>query len=160
MLASSGSSSAADEERLKAIAEYNQAIKLQPMYPEARENLGTALYDSGRVSDALDEYKTAIEQYTALLGVPTSQVEFNYGLALYNSKRYPDAASAFGRALELDPTDHELFVHRGFALQNAGDYASAKQDYQQYLTPEPSGQYVDGIKQILAGRAKPPTGSR
>src|SRR5262249_33782922 len=91
MLAGGGSASAADEERLKAIAEYNQAIKLQPVYPEARENLGTALFDSGRVSDALDEYKTAIEQYTTLLGAPTSQVEFNYGLALFNSKRYRDA---------------------------------------------------------------------
>jgi len=159
MLAGSGSASSADEERLKAITEYREAIKLQPVYPEARENLGTALSDSGRVSDALDEYKTAIDQYTALLGKPTSQVEFNYGRALFNLKRYREAASAFGRALELDPRDHDLYVQRAFALQNAGDYQSAKQDYQQYLSLEPSGQYADGVKQILAGRANPPTGN-
>jgi Flp pilus assembly protein TadD len=159
MLAVSASASAADEERLKAVAEYRDAIKLQPVYPEAHENLGTALYDSGRVGDALDEYRTAIDQYTALLGQPTPQVEFNYGLALFNSRRYREAATAFGRVLELEPTDHDAYVHRAFALQNAGDYQSAKQDYQQYLSLEPSGQYAAGVKQILAGRANPPTGN-
>ena len=143
---------------VKAIAEYREAIKLQPVYPEARENLGTALSDSGRISDALDEYKTAIDQYTVLLGQPTAQVEFNYGRALFNVRRYKDAASAFGRALELQPSDYDLYVHRAFALQNAGDFQSAKKDYQQYLTLEPSGQYAEGVRQILAGRASPPTG--
>jgi len=152
------SSSSAEEERVKAIAEYREAIKLQPVYPEARENLGTALSDSGRISDALDEYKTAIDQYTVLLGQPTAQVEFNYGRALFNVRRYKDAASAFGRALELQPSDYDLYVHRAFALQNAGDFQSAKKDYQQYLTLEPSGQYAEGVRQILAGRASPPTG--
>jgi serine/threonine-protein kinase len=159
MLAGSGSASSADEERLKAITEYREAIKLQPVYPEARENLGTALNDSGQVSDALDEYKTAIEQYTTLLGRPTSQVEFNYGRALFDLKRYREAAAVFGRALELNPSDHDLYVQRAFALQNAGDYQSAKQDYQQYLSLEPSGPYADGVRQILAGRANPPTGT-
>jgi Flp pilus assembly protein TadD len=153
------SSSSADEERVKAIAEYRQAIKLQSIYPEAHENLGVALYDSGRVRDAIDEYKTAIDQYTSLLGQPTSQIEFNYGLALFNSRRYREAASAFGRALDLDPSDHDAYAHRAFALQNAGDFQSAKQDYQQYLTLEPSGQYAEGVKQILAGRTNPPTGN-
>ena len=159
MLSGNGSASAADEERLKATAEYRAAIKLQQVFPEAHENLGVTLYDSGRVSDALDEYKTAIDQYTSLLGQPTSQIEFNYGLALFNSRRYREAASAFGRALDLDPSDYDAYAHRAFALQNAGDYQSAKQDYQQYLSLEPSGQYAEGVKQILAGRASPPTGT-
>ena len=159
MLAQSGSASNAGDEYRKAITEYNEAIKLQPTQPEVHENLGVALYDSGRVQDAAEEYKIAIDQYTALRNEPTAQVLVNYGLALFDSKRYRDAATAFGRALQLDPGDHDLYAHRGFALQNAGDYESAKSDYRQYLKLEPSGQYAEAVRQILAGRAQPPSQS-
>jgi serine/threonine-protein kinase len=157
MLAGSGSASQADEEYRRAIAEYNEAIKLLPVYPEAHENLGVALYDSGRFEDAIDEYKIAIDQYVAKKKSPTAQVLVNYGLVLFNSKRYHDAADAFGRALGTDPNDHDLYALRGFALQNAGDYEAAKSDYQRYLALERSGQYAGAVRQILEGRAEPPT---
>ena len=159
MLAGSGSASEASEEYRKAIAEYKEAIKLEPMNPEVHENLGVAFYDSGRIAEAADEYRLAIDQYIALHNGPTAQVMVNYGLALFDSKRYRDAAAAFGRALQIDPGDHDLYAHRGFALQNAGDYESAKQDYHEYLTLEPSGQYALAVTQILAGRAQPPSQS-
>jgi Flp pilus assembly protein TadD len=157
LLAGSGPASPAEEEYKKAIDEYKEAVKLLPVYPEAHENLGVALYDSGRLDDAINEYKIAIEQYNAQRHSPTPQVLVNYGLALFNSKRYRDAAEAFGRALEIDPNDHDLYALRGFALQNAGDYQTAKSDYQRYRDLEPSGQYAPAVKQILAGRAEPPT---
>jgi Flp pilus assembly protein TadD len=158
MLAAGGSpTSEAEEEYKKAIAEYNQAIKLLPVYPQAHENLGVALYDSGRLGDAVGEYRIAIDQYIAQNNAPTAQVLVNYGLALFNSKRYSDAAGAFGRALETDPGDHDLYALRGFALQNAGDVEAAKSDYLRYLALEHSGQYAGALKQILAGRAQPPT---
>jgi tetratricopeptide (TPR) repeat protein len=157
LLARSGSPSEAEEEYGKAIAEYQQAIKLQPVYPEAHENLGVAFYDSGRLEEAIDEYKIAIDQYVAQKNSPTAQVLVNYGLVLFNSKRYGDAAGAFGQALETDPNDHDVYALRGFALQNAGNYEAAKSDYQRYLALEHSGQYASAVRQILAGRAEPPT---
>ncbi|MBI3650580.1 MAG: protein kinase [Acidobacteria bacterium] len=146
----------ATEENKKAIEEYRQAIALQPVFPQAHENLGAALYSIGNIEAALTEFKTAIDQYTQQQKNPTAQVFTNLGLALYELKRYKEAANAFQRAYEIDSTDADLLAHRGFALQNAGDVEGAKILYNKYLQAAPKGNYAAGIKEILAGRAKPP----
>lgn len=160
LIEKSGSKEAADEENRKAISEYRQALAMRPDWPEARENLAVALQSIGDLESALREYETAIEGYTRRDGRPTPQVLTNYGLALFDLKRYSEAARAFGRALELDPNDYDLYVHRGFALHNAGDLEGARADYQRYLERAPSGQYAAPVRQILAGQANPPTASR
>lgn len=160
LIEKSGSKQAADEENRKAISEYREALALRPDWPEARENLAVALQSVGDLEAALREYEAAIESYTSRDGRPTAQVLTNYGLALFDLKRYSQAARAFGRALELDPNDHDLYAHRGFALQNAGDLEGAKSDYRSYLERAPSGQYAAPVRRILAGQANPPTTSR
>jgi eukaryotic-like serine/threonine-protein kinase len=159
LLANSGSKSESVEESKKAIAEYRQAISIKPKFPEAHENLAVALYNAGQLEESLNEYRAAIAQYTELYQKPTDQVYTNYGLALFDLKRYGEAAEAFSRALEIDPKDYDLHAHRGFALQNAGDQAGAKAAYQKYLSLAPAGQFADFVRQILAGRAQPPTDS-
>ncbi len=159
LLASSGSKSEATEENQKAILEYRMAISGRPVYPEAHENLGVALYNTSQTEAALSEYQIAMKQYTEQSGRPTAQVLTNYGLALYDLKRYREAADSFGQALEIDPNDYDLYAHRGFALQNAGNQSGARSAYQQYLRLSPTGQYADFIREIIAGRAQPPTDS-
>jgi serine/threonine protein kinase/Flp pilus assembly protein TadD len=144
------------EENKKAIDEYRQAIALQPVYPQAHENLGVALYSTGNAEAAIAEYRTAIEQYTKQQQKPTSQVLTNLGLALFDTRRYQEAADAFRKAYEIDSTDTDLLAHRGFALHNAGNVEGAKELYNQYLKAAPNGDYANAIKEILAGRAKPP----
>ena len=83
----------------------------------------------------------------------------NYALALFDLKRYREAAEAFGRAAEIDPGDYDLQAYRGFALQNAGDETGAREAYQRYLRDAPAGQFAEVVRQILAGRARPPADS-
>jgi serine/threonine protein kinase len=149
----------AAEENKKAIDEYRQAIALQPVFPLAHENLGVALYSTGSLDAAITEYKTAIEQYTQQQKKPTAQVLTNLGLALFDLRRYQEAADAFRQAYEIDSSDTDLLAHRGFALHNAGNVEEAKNLYNQYLKAAPNGDYAGGIKEILAGHAKPPTSS-
>jgi serine/threonine protein kinase len=158
-LQSVNSQAEAIEENKQAIVEYKKAIALQPVFPQAHENLGVAYYSTGNSSAAIAEYQTAIDQYKQQQKPPTAQVLTNYGLALFDLKRYKEAADYFQRAYETDATDVELLVHRGFALQNAGDLAGAKVLYNQYLQAAPNGQYVETVKEIVAGRAKPPATS-
>jgi serine/threonine-protein kinase len=161
-LINAGARAEADEESKKAIVEYKKAVELKPVYPQAHENLGVALYNIGNFASAVDEYRTAIEQYTSQEQKPTAKVLTNYGLALYDLKRYREAADAFGRALELDPSDADLHALQGFALHNSGSDEAAKASYRQYLSLAPSGEYADAIREILANRAQPPaeTGNR
>ncbi|MGH9760182.1 MAG: tetratricopeptide repeat protein, partial [Blastocatellia bacterium] len=159
LLSQGGSKTEALDEYQKSIAEYREAIGLQPDYPQAHENLAVALYDIGDLQSALEEYRIAIDQYTKRDGRPTSQVVTNYGLALYDLGRYDDSAKAFGQALQIEPSDHDLYVHRGFALQNAGRTQEARSDYERYLSLEPTGQYAEGVRQVLSGKANPPVRS-
>jgi serine/threonine protein kinase/Flp pilus assembly protein TadD len=146
-------------ENKSAIEEYKKAIALQPIFPKAHENLGVAYYNLGELNTAIAEYNIAIAQYTQQKQQPTAQVLTNYGLALFDLKRYKEAANYFQRAYETDSTDKDLLVHHGFALQNAGDVEGARALYNQYLKIAPDGQYAEGVKKILAGRATPPATS-
>ncbi len=158
-LASVNSPSEANEENKQAIEEYKKAIALQPVFPQAHENLGVAYYGIANFNAAIAAYQTAIDQYKQQQKPPTAQVLTNYGLALFDLKRYKEAADYFRRAYETDSTDIELLAHRGFALHNAGDVAGAKISYNQYLQAAPKGQFAEAVKEILAGREKPPATS-
>lgn len=150
-LAGAGSAAAAAAKNEEAIAEYRKALESRPNFPEAHENLGVALYDVGKATEAVVEYEIAIKQYEK----PSSQVWTNYGMALLTIKRFHDAADAFSRALVLKPTDADLYYYRGFALHFAGDDAGSREAFRRYLEVEPHGEHAKDVKDMLEGRAAP-----
>ena len=151
-----GSPVAVREENRQAVDEYKKAISIRPNFPEAHLNLGVALYSLNKMEEAAAEYKTAIDQLTQAYGAPSSAAMSNYALALFDLQRYREAADAFGQALKIDPKDYDLYAHRGFAFQNSGDLEKAKADYNDYLHLAPAGRYAAVVKEILAGRVRPP----
>ncbi|MDX2152469.1 MAG: tetratricopeptide repeat protein [Bryobacteraceae bacterium] len=86
---------------------YERAIKLDPKYAEAINNLGTIHY-------AKKSYRRAVGQYQkALRLTPNSaSIHSNLGTAHFARKNYKAAMAAYERALELDP---EVFEHRNTA---------------------------------------------
>jgi tetratricopeptide (TPR) repeat protein len=116
----------------KAIDDLNQAIKrsipLQPIYWKARRI-------KGELHLRKEDYKAAILEFklfTARKFLSTdSNYEwrkyafFNYGKALLAAGAYKEAVNAFNEASKLesgaeDCSDAELLLHRGMALQKAG----------------------------------------
>jgi tetratricopeptide (TPR) repeat protein len=83
---------------------YEQAIKLNPKYAEAINNLGTIYY-------AKRSYRRAIGQYNkALKLAPNSaSIYSNLGTAQFARKKYEEASASYQKALALDP---EVFEHR------------------------------------------------
>jgi tetratricopeptide (TPR) repeat protein len=83
---------------------YEQAIKLNPKYSEAINNLGTIYY-------ARRSYRRAIAQYNkALKLAPNSaSIYSNLGTAQFARKKYEEASASYQKALALDP---EVFEHR------------------------------------------------
>lgn len=86
---------------------YNQALKLNPGYSEARNNLGTLAYER-------KDYRGAIREYSrALVLNPNSATTYsNLGTAYFARKRYEEAAKAYQQAVKLDP---EVFENHGTA---------------------------------------------
>jgi tetratricopeptide (TPR) repeat protein len=83
---------------------YEKAIKLNPKYAEAINNLGTVFY-------ARRSYRRAISQYNrALKLAPNSaSIYSNLGTAQFARKKYEEASISYQKALSLDP---EVFEHR------------------------------------------------
>jgi tetratricopeptide (TPR) repeat protein len=84
---------------------YEKAVKLNPKYAEAINNLGTVAYAQRNYRRATGHYKKAIE-----LAPASASMYSNLGTAHFARKKYEDASEAYKRALELDPN---VFEHRG-----------------------------------------------
>jgi tetratricopeptide (TPR) repeat protein len=117
----------------QAIAQYDQAIRLDPAYALAYKNRGLAWYEKQQYDRAIADYDQAI------------RFDPNYALA-YNSRGiawdekqdYDRAVADYDQAIRLDPNDARPYYNRGTAWQNKGEYDKAIADYDQAIKLAPS----------------------
>jgi tetratricopeptide (TPR) repeat protein len=86
---------------------YERALKLNPRYAEARNNLGALSYAQKNYRGAIREYQKALK-----LSPNSATIYSNLGTAHFARKQYEQAAKAWQQARALDP---EVFEHRGTA---------------------------------------------
>jgi tetratricopeptide (TPR) repeat protein len=84
---------------------YEQAVKLDPRYAEAINNLGTVYYARKSYRRSIGYYKKALRCAT-----PTASIYANLGAAYFAKKNYKLAGENYEQAMKLDP---EVFEHRG-----------------------------------------------
>ena len=82
---------------------YQRAVKLDPKYPEAINNLGTIYYAQKDYGRAIKCYKRALK-----LSAASASVYSNLGSAYFGRKEYKLATQCYQHALELDP---DVFEH-------------------------------------------------
>jgi tetratricopeptide (TPR) repeat protein len=95
----------------EAKKEYERAIKLDKMYPEAHNNLGALYYDLKKYGPAIHEYKKAIK-----LNENSASFHKNLGTAYFSQKNFQDAGREYQRAMELDPSVFERQNSGGIAV--------------------------------------------
>ena len=103
---------------------YEKAIKQNPKYAEAVNNLGTVYY-------ATKSYRRAVEQYRKAIRLEPQSASFlsNLGTAYFARKNYNEALVLYQQALALDP---EIFEHHstvGTTLQDRSVEETAKLHY-------------------------------
>jgi len=108
----------------QARREYERAVKLNPNYNEAINNLGTIYY-------ARKSYRRAVSQYNKALKLApeSASIYSNLGTAQFARKKYKEAAECYEQALSLDP---DVFEHRssqGVLLQERSVQERAKFHY-------------------------------
>jgi tetratricopeptide (TPR) repeat protein len=91
---------------------YERALKLNPKYAEARNNLGALAYAQKNYRAAIREYQRALK-----LSPDSATIYSNLGTAYFARKRYEDAARAYQQALALDPNIFESRSMAGTILQ-------------------------------------------
>src|SRR5216683_1325448 len=117
----------------KALADLNQAIRLDPDRPAYFSNRGL-------VYDRLEEYDRAIGDYSeALRRDPTdAQTYSNRGRAYRAKKDYDQAVNDFNQAIRLDPQLADAYFHRGNAYKAKKEYSQAIRDYSEAIRLDPN----------------------
>jgi tetratricopeptide (TPR) repeat protein len=104
---------------------YEKAVKLDPRYSEAINNLGTIYYAAKSYRRAVEQYKRALRYHP-----DSASILSNLGTAYFARKQYKEATAAYEQALSLDPL---VFEHRntgaGTTLQERSIEERAKFHY-------------------------------
>jgi tetratricopeptide (TPR) repeat protein len=98
-----------------AVAEYRNALEIEPKLPGARRALGVALMNKANDAAARAEAQTLFTQELALNpGDPLS--EYQLGELMWIANRPADALKRFERAIELQPAFPDALVAAGKVL--------------------------------------------
>ena len=97
------------------IALWTDTVAKSPWNPYPLNNLGIALSDSGRRTEAIARFTRALE-----LKPDYAEARNNLALALLNEGRVPEAVSGFEAALRLKPDYAEAEANLGVALAGSG----------------------------------------
>lgn len=115
-------------QREKALAAYEQAIRLDSTFARAYNAKGNVLRDLKRYEEALDSCEKAIyfdPSYT--------YAYHNKGNVLRDLKRYERALAAYEQTIELDPSYAYAYHNKGNTLHSLRRYEEALDAYEQAI---------------------------
>ena len=104
----------------EAINEFHTAIRLNPDYAVAHNDLGNVLTEQGKRSEAIAEYRTAIR-----LNPDYAEAHSNLGIALLDHGKAEEAIAEHRTAIRLKPDSAEAHSNLGNALREQGKLAEA-----------------------------------
>ena len=112
----------------RAIADFNQALQLNPKSALTFNNRGLAYNNKKEYYLAIADYNQALQ-----LNPKYALAFYNRGNTYYAKKEYDRAIADFNQALQLNPKDAEAFNNRGIAYELKGDKVKAIESYRQAL---------------------------
>ncbi|GHV49664.1 hypothetical protein AGMMS49579_02340 [Spirochaetia bacterium] len=117
----------------RAIADYTQAIKLDPKDATAYNNRGYAYYNK-------NDYDRAFADYTQAIKLdPKDATAYNNRGYIYLSKNdYDRAIADYTEVIRLAPNYAWAYNNRGYAYYNKNDYDRAIADYEAALQINPN----------------------
>lgn len=107
-----------------AIAEFREAVRRDPKFPNARYNLGVALGDADHCEEALDWLQQAAEEEPERADIHNS-----LGFVTAQLARPEQARGHYARAVREAPDNAQAHFNLGVMLLMLGDYASGWREY-------------------------------
>jgi len=133
----------------EAIAEYDEAIHLDPQYVDAYNNRGIAHQKLGQYERAIQDYGEAIRFH------PQSSLAYNNrGNVYYTLGQLRRAIQDYDEAIRLDPRVARGYGNRGNAYLSLDQYQRAIKEYDEAirLDPQLAGAYANrGVAYTLIG---------
>ncbi|MCF8374297.1 MAG: tetratricopeptide repeat protein [Bacteroidales bacterium] len=116
----------------KALADYNQAIKIDPGFSTSYVNRGTLLMDNNKNDWALKDFTKALEIYPK-----HATAYINRGIILKQEGKTEEALSDFNHAILLDPLMAESYINRGALYAEIGKFEQSISDYSMAIEVDP-----------------------
>jgi tetratricopeptide (TPR) repeat protein len=116
----------------EAVAEWRAAIRINPDDTEARNNLGNALRDEGKLDEAVAEYREAIR-----LKPDHPGVRYNLGNVLRNQGKLDEAVAEYREAIRLKPDHATAHTNLGITLADQGKRDEAIAEYREAIRLKP-----------------------
>jgi tetratricopeptide (TPR) repeat protein len=116
-----------------AIADFTEAIRLDPNNKEAYNWRGSAYHNN-------NDYDWAIADYTQAIRIDPNYMSayYNRGNAYSNKSDYDRAIADYTQAIRIDPNYMSAYYNRGNAYRNKSDYDRAIADYTQAIRIDPN----------------------
>jgi len=116
----------------EAIAQYQQALQIEPDYAQVYYNLGNAFLQKGSVDDAITQYQEALR-----FDPGYAQADNNLGYSLLQKGSVDDAIAHYQKALQIDPDYAEAHNNLGYALLQKSSVDDAIVQFQKALELQP-----------------------
>jgi tetratricopeptide (TPR) repeat protein len=116
----------------RAIADYDEALRLDPGDGVAQMNRGIARQSQGNFDGAIADYDGAIER-----GLRTAQAYNNRGHARERKEQYGEAIADYDEAIRLESNYLLAWLNRGRARQAEGEFDKALADYEAAIRLDP-----------------------
>jgi tetratricopeptide (TPR) repeat protein len=141
----------------QAVQAYRKAVEAAPEWVEAHINLGTTLYQLGRMEEARGEFAIAIARQPK-----NALAEFNLGCVLEQLGQTEDAILHLLRAIEFAPGLADAHLNLALAYEKKGHIQSAIRHLSLYIRYEPTGPWAEFARSRIARYRAPgpssPTG--
>ena len=111
---------------------WSDVVKKYPNVSNAHFNLAHTYYNSGRLDEAIMEYKEAIKLSKHYL-----KARYNLGLAYAYSGQYDKAIEEFQNTISMDPDHVDAHMSLGRVYQHLGLIGKAIEEYREVLRVEP-----------------------
>ncbi|HEV7239780.1 MAG TPA: tetratricopeptide repeat protein [Thermoanaerobaculia bacterium] len=137
----------------KALASFNEALKLDATLEQARLNRGIALLRGGQIAKAIADLEPLANDEHSLV---RADAAYHLALALDRLGRAPDAETWVDRAIKLDNDLDAALLFAGILRERRGDLQGAGRAYLEYLKVHPDSTVAllrFGVSAQKAGRA-------
>lgn len=112
---------------------FQEALKVNPCFADALNNLGTIDYDAGHYQQALEQYDKALQCQSAFL-----PAYFNRANTLYETKEYYRALADLDILQKAKPDSGRVYFLRGLVLTRMRKYSEALEAFTTALQKDSS----------------------
>ena len=125
----------------KAVAEYEEALRINPVYPYSLNNLGNAYAARGQLALAESKFKKALESKPDF-----ARAINNLGNVYLVQSKFSLAVQKYEETLKINPYNFETYFNLALAYEGLGSKGAAVENYTRFIELAPIDEFRINIE--------------